>query len=163
MLTHTHDFQLLFEASPDIYLVLSPDLTIVAANDARLRATNTVRDEIIGRPLFEVFPDNPDDPAASGVNNLRASLLRVLQTKAPDAMAVQKYDIPRPASEGGGFEERYWSPLNTPVLRENGELAFILHRVEDVTEFIRLKQQGAEQVRLTEELKTRTEQMESEI
>jgi len=39
-----------------------------------------------------------------------------MQTKAPDAMAVQKYDIPRPASEGGGFEERYWSPFNSPVL-----------------------------------------------
>ena len=160
---HASDYRILFESAPDIYLVLSPDLRIIAANEARLRATNTIRDEIIGRPLFEVFPDNPDDPEATGVNNLRASLLRVLQTKAPDAMAVQKYDIPRPASEGGGFEERYWSPLNTPVLHENGDLAFIIHRVEDVTEFIRLKQQGAEQVRLTEELKTRTEQMESEI
>jgi signal transduction histidine kinase len=158
-----HDFKALFESAPDIYLVLSPDLRIVAANDARLRATNTTRDQIIGRPLFEVFPDNPNDPAASGVSNLRASLNRVLQTRAPDAMAVQKYDIPRPASEGGGFEERYWSPLNTPVLNRNGEIDFIIHRVEDVTEFIRLKQQGVEQSRLTEELKTRAEQMESEI
>jgi len=142
---------------------LSPDLRIVAANDARLRATNTTRDQIIGKPLFEVFPDNPLDPAASGVSNLRASLHRVLRTKAPDAMAVQKYDIPRPESQGGGFEERYWSPLNTPVLNRNGEIDFIIHRVEDVTEFIRLKQQGVEQSRLTEELKTRAEQMESEI
>jgi signal transduction histidine kinase len=164
MLTDTlHDFRLLFESTPDIYLVLSPDLRIVAANDARLRATNTTREEIVGRPLFEVFPDNPDDPAASGVSNLRASLHRVLQTRAPDAMAVQKYDIPRPASQGGGFEERYWSPLNTPVLNQKGEINFIIHRVEDVTEFIRLKQQGAEQSRLTEELRTRAEQMESEI
>jgi len=163
ILTDIHDFQLLFESTPDLYLVLSPELRIVAANDARLRATNTTRDQIIGKPLFEVFPDNPDDPAATGVNNLRASLHRVLQTKAPDAMAVQKYDIPRPASQGGGFEERYWSPLNTPVLNRNGDLHFIIHRVEDVTEFIRLKQQGAEQSRLTEELKTRAEQMESEI
>jgi len=156
-------FQALFESAPDIYLVLSPDLRIVAANDARLRATNTTRDQIIGKPLFDIFPDNPDDPAASGVRNLKASLSRVLQTRAPDAMAVQKYDIPRPASEGGGFEERYWSPLNTPVLNRNGEIDFIIHRVEDVTEFIRLKQQGVEQSRLTEELKTRAEQMESEI
>ncbi|MBS1603793.1 MAG: response regulator [Bacteroidetes bacterium] len=162
-MTDIRDFQLLFESTPDLYLVLSPDLRIVAANDARLRATNTTRDQIIGKPLFEVFPDNPDDPAATGVNNLRASLHRVQDTKAPDAMAVQKYDIPRPASEGGGFEERYWSPLNTPVLNRDGEIEFIIHRVEDVTAFIRLKQQGAEQSRLTEELKVRAEQMESEI
>ena len=34
----------------------------------------TRREEVIGRPLFEVFPDNPEDPGATGVRNLRASL-----------------------------------------------------------------------------------------
>jgi len=42
------------------------------------------------------------------------SLQRVLQDKTSDAMAVQKYDIRKPESEGGGFEERYWSPVNSP-------------------------------------------------
>src|SRR2546428_7515922 len=32
----------------------------------------------LGRGIFDVFPDNPDDPAADGVRNLRASLERVL-------------------------------------------------------------------------------------
>jgi len=118
-------------------LLLAPDLTIVAVSDAYLRATMTARDEIVGRGLFEVFPDNPLDPAATGVSNLRASLERVRLHRAPDAMAVQKYDIRRPDSEGGGFEERYWSPFNTPVLAENLEIEFIIHRVEDVTEFVR--------------------------
>ncbi len=30
-------------------------------------------------------------------------------------MPVQKYDIRRPEAEGGGFEERFWSPTNSPV------------------------------------------------
>lgn len=150
------DFQKLFEASPDVYLVLSPDFQIVAATEERLKATKTKRDEIIGKGLFEVFPDNPDDPNATGVANLKASLKRVLENKTADAMAPQKYDIPRPESEGGGFEERYWSPLNSPVFDENGELIYIIHRVEDITEFMLLKKKGAE-------LETRTERMESEI
>ena len=61
-------FRLLFEESPDVLLVLRPDApryTIVAATRARLRATHTTIDQI-GRGLFEVFPDNPDDPAATG-------------------------------------------------------------------------------------------------
>jgi signal transduction histidine kinase len=144
-------------------LVLSADLIIVAVSNAYLRATLQIREQIIGRHVFEVFPDNPDDPAASGVAKLKASLLRVLKTHTPDAMAVQKYDIPRPESAGGGFEERYWSPLNTPVCDANGNLGYIIHRVEDVTEFIRLKQQGAEQHRFTEELKNRAEKMEQDI
>ena len=132
------------EASPDSYLVLAPDLTIVAVSDAYLRATMTRREEIVGRGVFEVFTDNPDDPEATGIVNLRASLKRVLAAGRADTMAVQNYDIPRPVAEGGGFEERWWSPVNSPVLGSDGSMIAIIHRVEDVTELIRLEQKGSE-------------------
>jgi signal transduction histidine kinase len=159
----TPDFQSLFESAPGLYLALAPDFTIVAVSEAYLRATMTRRDEILGRGIFDVFPDNPNDPAATGVANLRASLERVLEQRAPDAMAVQKYDIRRPESEGGGFEERFWSPVNSPVIGRDGEVAYIIHRVEDVTEFVRLKASQGEQQKLTEELRTRAGAMEAEI
>ena len=110
------DFQLLFQSAPGLYLVLTPDLEIIAASDAYLRATMRKREELLGRWLFEAFPDNPADPEATGTRNLRASLERVLRYKVTDEMAVQKYDIRKPEAEGGGFEERYWSPVNTPTL-----------------------------------------------
>jgi signal transduction histidine kinase/DNA-binding response OmpR family regulator len=157
------DFRVLFESLPGLYLILSPDLTILAVSDAYLKATLTRREAIIGRKLFEVFPDNPDDPAADGVRNLHASLRRVLASKTADTMAVQKYDIRRPASEGGGFEERFWSPMNSPVLSASGDLACIVHRVEDVTEFVRLKQQGHEQLKANDDLRSRAGQMEAEV
>ena len=109
---HALDFRALFESAPGCYLVLDPGLVIVAVSDAYLHATMTRREDILGRGLFEVFPDNPDDPEATGVGNLRASLDRVRHGRVPDTMAVQKYDIRRPEAEGGGFEVRYWSPLN---------------------------------------------------
>src|SRR5579859_4191211 len=127
------DFQALFESAPGLYLVLDPDLNIVAVSQAYLSATMTKRAEILGRRLFDVFPDNPDDPTATGVANLRASLNRVKRELVPDTMAVQKYDIRRPDSEGGGFEVRYWSPLNVPVLGPDKKLSHIIHRVEDIT------------------------------
>jgi len=157
------DFRALFESAPGLYLVLTPELRIVAASDGYLRATMTQREAILGRGIFEVFPDNPDDPHATGVRNLCASLERVLRNRAPDAMAVQKYDIRRPDAEGGGFEERYWSPVNSPVFGPDGEVAFVIHRVEDVTEFVRLKQRGVEQDKLAQEMRGRAEQMEAEI
>ncbi|MBD1905908.1 PAS domain-containing protein [Trichocoleus sp. FACHB-832] len=157
------DFRTLFESVPGLYLVLMPDFTIVAVSDAYLRATMTKREEILGRRMFDVFPDNPDDPSATGVRNLKASLESVLQNRVADTMAVQKYDIRRPESEGGGFEERYWSPINSPIFGENEEIAYIIHRAEDVTEFFRLKQLGIEQHKLTEKLQARTQQMEAEI
>ena len=130
------DFRKIFESAPALFLLLGVDetVTIVDASDGYLRATYTERDQIVGRSLFEVFPDNPDDQAATGVTNLRASLQRVLATGRPDTMAVQRYDVRRPSSEGGGFEERHWSCVNAPVLGPDGRLLVIIHRVEDVTE-----------------------------
>jgi signal transduction histidine kinase/CheY-like chemotaxis protein len=139
------DFRALFESVPGLYLVLDvdPKFTILAASDAYLAATMTRRDEIVGRGVFEVFPDNPNDPNANGERNVRASLKRVRRDRQPDPMPTQKYDIRRPESEGGGFEERYWSALNSPVLDEQGEICCILHRAEDVTELIRIRGDSA--------------------
>jgi PAS domain S-box-containing protein len=161
------DFRALFDALPGLYLVLLPDdptFTIVVANQAYAQATLTNRTEIVGRPLFDVFPDNPDDPQVSGVHNLHASLRQVLATKARHTMQVQKYDIRRPDEQGaGGFEERYWSPVNSPLLGPDGEIQFIIHRVEDVTELVRLRRMESEQGKLTGELRIRTDQMEAEL
>jgi PAS domain S-box-containing protein len=150
------DFRLLFEGSPDMLLVLLPDApryTMVAATDARLRATHTTREQTVGRSLFDVFPDNPDDPQATGASNLRASLERVLATRAPDTMAVQRYDVRGP---DGGFETKYWSPRNVPLLSPSGEIAYILHRVEDVTDLVQATELG-------ETLRDRTRAMEREV
>ncbi len=157
------DFRLLFESVPDLYLVLTPGLTIVAVSNAYLRATMTAREAILHRQLFDVFPDNPDDPASTGVGNLRASIDRVCQQRVTDAMAVQKYDIRRPESEGGGFEERYWSPVNSPVLTPGGDVAYIIHRVEDITEFVRLERLQTEQHEAAQALRLRASQMEGEV
>ena len=131
------DYQAIFQSAPSLFLILDPNLTIVAANDAFCRATLSQRDKILGRFIFDAFPDNPD-PDATGVRNLRASLERVLETRHADSMAVQKYDIVRPDSLGGGFEVRYWSAINSPILDPLGNVVNIIHRVEDVTEFLQL-------------------------
>ncbi len=154
------DFQSVLEQGPGLYLILDPSLTIVAVSDAYLEATMTERAAIVGRGIFDAFPDNPDDAAATGVFNLRASLERVLEHRRADAMAVQKYDIRRP---DGAFEVRYWSPINKPVLDEDGALRYIVHTVEDVTEFVELRERGSEQEALTSELRDRTEHMQAEI
>ncbi|MBU0837832.1 MAG: response regulator [Gammaproteobacteria bacterium] len=135
-MTQTLNYQAIFEAVPNLHLILAPDqdFTILAASDAQLRATYTRREESIGRPVFDVFRKNPDDPTEFGTSVLRDSLERVLRNRAPDRMAITRYDIPRPAAQGGGFELRYWRPLNVPVLDEHGAVLYIIHQVEDVTE-----------------------------
>lgn len=157
------DFRSLFEAGPGLYLVLDTGLRIIAVSNAYAAATRTRREDILGRHIFEVFPDNPDDEGADGVRNLRTSLERVLATGNADTMTVQKYDIRKPEAEGGGFEVRYWSPINSPVPGADGRLGAIIHRVEDVTAFVELQQREFEQARVSENLRERSGEMEAEI
>lgn len=125
-----------FAAAPHAYLVLDPNLTIRDVNDRYLELTGTTRAQLVGRPLFEAFPDNPEDTGADGTRNLRLSLETVLETREPHRMAVQKYDIPVRDAEDGRFAERYWQPINTPVM-DREEVIAIIHHVDDVTaEFI---------------------------
>jgi PAS domain S-box-containing protein len=122
------DIRRAFRFAPGRFLICRPDddFTIVGASAAYLQATHTDA-SIFGRPLFDVFPDNPAIDS-DGTRNLRASLLRVIAARAPDTMAPQRYDVRKPDGE---FEERHWLPINSPVLSEDGEVEFIIHRVDD--------------------------------
>jgi len=128
------DIQRIFRDIPGLFLVLKPDrdFTIVAASEEYLRVTHT-DERIFGRPVFEVFPDNPAEREATGVRNLRASLDRVLAGKIADKMPLQRYDVRLPVAQGGGFQERHWMPRNAPVLGDGGEVEYIIHRVEDAS------------------------------
>ncbi|MFI5843520.1 ATP-binding protein [Catenuloplanes sp. NPDC051500] len=150
------DYRLLFRGAPTAFVVLDPELVIVEASDAYLAATARTRAELVGRPVFEAFPDNPTDPEAGGPAAWRASLHRVLRERVTDTMPIQRYDIP---SVGGGFDTRYWAPVNAPMFGPGGELRYIVHRTEDVTEYVQARRDED----APDDLWARTEQMESEV
>jgi len=81
----TIDFQRLFEHAPALFLVLGTDekFTILDASNAYLRATYTERDAIVGRPLFEVFPDNRKSPRS----DRKSKCARLTQTGSRRAPA----------------------------------------------------------------------------
>jgi hypothetical protein len=124
-------FQESFETSSDLLLLLDPGpgLHIVDLTENYGKATMTNRANIAGEFLFNVFPDNPDDPLADGVNNLYISLVTATETGKPHAMAVQRYDV-RDAT--GHFVKKFWQPVNTPIFSEDGSLLYLLHHVKDV-------------------------------
>ncbi|WP_124265541.1 SpoIIE family protein phosphatase [Streptomyces sp. ADI98-10] len=132
------DYEAVFQALPAGVALLTPDLVYVDVNGAFLSLSGRTRSQLIGRFLFDVFPDNPGDAAASGMRNLYASLRRVAASGEPDTMALQRYDVEDP-DRPGVWQERYWSPVNVPVLAPDGSVALLLHRVEEVTELIRAR------------------------
>ncbi len=155
------EFELLFNTCPGLYLVLDPQFQIVAVTDSYLEATKTVRNNILGQNIFDVFPDDPNEEA-TGVRNLRASLEYVRANRVADTMAVQRYPIRVTEGDQERFELRYWSPTNSPVRSPtDGTLKYIIHRVEDVTEYIQSVGQPSDTTALL--MRDRMQRTEAEI
>lgn len=136
------DLETLLCVMPDLYLILDSQFKIRALSNAYAKATNIDPEKVLGCSVFEVFSDNPEAHDATTIKNFRQSLELVLQNKIADTMAVQKYAIPRSESEGGELEERFWSPINIPILGNDNEVIYILHRAEDITQFIKFKEKS---------------------
>ncbi|MBY8338658.1 SpoIIE family protein phosphatase [Streptomyces spinosirectus] len=132
------DYATVFQSLPAMVALLTPELVYADANAEFLRMSGRTREEVVGRYVFDVFPENPDDSAPSGMRNLAASLKRVLETGERDTMALQRYDVEDPRRPGE-WTERYWSPVNAPVRGPDGEVVLVVHRVEEVTELIKAR------------------------
>lgn len=130
------DYAAVFRALPGMVALLTPDLVYADANDDFVRLTGRSREELVGRYIFDVFPENPNDPAAAGMRETEASMLRTVATGERDTMALLRYDIEDP-DRPGHWQEHFWSPVNAPVLGLDGQVELIAHRVEEVTELIR--------------------------
>ncbi|MFE0642565.1 PP2C family protein-serine/threonine phosphatase [Streptomyces sp. NPDC058877] len=132
------DYAAVFHALPGMVALLTPDLVYVDANEDFLRLAGRTREQLLGRYIFDVFPENPNDPAAAGMRETQASMLRVVATGERDTMALLRYDI-EDSERPGRWVEHFWSPVNAPVLGQDGRTALIVHRVEEVTELIRAR------------------------
>ncbi|GHH82320.1 hypothetical protein GCM10018781_67050 [Kitasatospora indigofera] len=155
------DYAAVFQALPGMVALLTPELVYADANEEFLRMSGRSREQVVGHYLFDVFPDNPNDPTATGARNLAASLKRVLESGERDAMALQRYDLESP-KRPGVWEERYWSPVNEAVLGPDGRVVLLVHRVEEVTELIRARggPEGSRARVLEAELYTRARELQ---
>jgi PAS domain-containing protein len=136
------DFQALFRVTPYPYLVMTPDLTIVGASGAYLRSVQRTEEDIVGRYVFDAFPADPDNPEATNITEVKASLLRALAKGQPDTAAFVRYAVPVDTPDGTKFEERYWSTVHTPVLGDDGTPILVFQNPVDVTELYRFDEQS---------------------
>jgi PAS domain S-box-containing protein len=133
------DYQRLFHALPDNFLLMLPDATIVDNTDGHVAASLKPREQVLGKTLFDAYPatdQNQDDEIFNSHEYVR-------QHRAPHQMPVIRYDLELPAEQGGGFEEMYWQATHYPVLSESGELQYILQRTQNITEQYRAAQAAA--------------------
>jgi PAS domain-containing protein len=130
------DYEAVYRQLPMPVLLLTPGFVMADMNLAFLQVTGRTREELLGRYVFDAFPDNPADSSATGVRDVRASLRRVLATGKPDFLSLQQYDVEVPGSPGV-FAKRYWNPINAPVFGPDGRVVLIANCIEEITDRIR--------------------------
>lgn len=128
-------FKEVFMALPMQCLLLKqegPTYIIFDGNDAFLKATQKKREEVIGRSVFQVFPNHPHI-SENGLNLLKESLDKVMKTGKKDEIAQLRYDLPFSVDQEA-LQEKYWTIRNFPVLDENGSVDLIVNINHDITE-----------------------------
>ncbi|MDB5192531.1 MAG: domain S-box protein [Segetibacter sp.] len=131
----------LFNALPGSSILLennAPRYTILAATKQYVKDSGKKEEQLVGKGIFEAFPSNPDDLNDTGAIDLRTSFEQVLHFKEAHYLNAQRYDV---TDDSGSFSEKYWRSSNKPVLTSNGEVAYILHTAEDITEQVKVKRQ----------------------
>ena len=116
----------------------APAYTMLDVNDAYLFSTNTCREDLIGKSVFGVFPANPSDNISKNIERTIFSFEEAITNKRIHVMSNYRYDIPIPGTDN--FEERYWTSSNTPVIDENGNVMYLIHSPQNVTELYKLQE-----------------------
>lgn len=121
------DYQSLFRALPTPFMVLDKNLRFVEMNDAYLAVTRRSRDELLGRYVFEAFPETGER-----LTTFKAAFEQAI-AGTPNTLVNQPFSIPRPSHEGGGFREVYWNCSHMPLFGDGGQVVGMVQHANDVT------------------------------
>ena len=139
------DIALAFDASPNPYMLLTPELRYAGMNQAYLDVLGRTREELVGRPIFELYDGGgQDEGARANARLLKESLERVIATRERDHLPLIHYPIEVVDADGRtSIEDRWWSATHSPVRNAAGDVVYILQHTQDVTEIERLRRRAA--------------------
>ncbi len=104
-------------------------LVIDVAGDLEL-APGRSRLELVGRPLFEMFPDSPAHTGAPGVAILCRAMRAAAETGLEQRIEPYRHDL---ADGDGTFVERYWRGSCQPLKDSDERLVLLLGLMENIT------------------------------
>jgi hypothetical protein len=129
------DYEAVFRAGVAPSALITPQMTIADVNEAYLVVAGRSRVDLVGADLLEFLRAAPGhDSGSDGPATLRASLLEVVRTGKPDVIDVLPYALTNTPTGPGSV--RYFNVVNAPVLDHRGVVVWILHHLEEVTEYV---------------------------
>lgn len=118
-----------FDVSPVPMMVLDRALCFVACNDAHVAMVGRSREEMLGKYVFEVFPETAD--------RIEALLTMFRRTLAGETTSLEA--TPFALIKDGVRHENWWSVSHSPLRNDEGEVIGLVQFSENVTESMRLR------------------------
>ena len=138
---HPINFKAIFELMPGMSVLLQTDApyyTILALTKGMLQVqpSGISREALEGKPFFQSFPSYAGEQDFIGEKNMRKSFEYVMLHKKIHDIPCQRYSLP---NGDGTFSEHYRRVNNIPYLNSQGEVVYIIHTSEDITEQVKLQ------------------------
>jgi PAS domain S-box-containing protein len=123
----TIDFDRLFNVLPSPYMILDSQLRFLDMNARYLTVTERTRGELVGRYVFDAFPERGERLA-----KFKSAFEKAIAGEA-NSLVREPFSVERPECQGGGRREVYWTCHNLPVFTPTGQICGMLQKAEDVT------------------------------
>lgn len=121
------DFRKIFNSLPAPYMVLDRALHFVDMNERYLQTTQRTREDLLGRYVFDAFPESGERLAM-----FKNAFERAVNGEA-NSLVKKPFSIPRPDSEGGGMREVWWTCHHQPIHDTHGTVCGMIQQALDVT------------------------------
>lgn len=119
------DFKKNYQLMPQASMTLDRNLVYKNANEAYCRAVMRPREELMGRYVFDVFPNTEE--ALQPILEIFHQALAGKATK----IELFPYKLRLPSGE---MQDRLWDVENQPLYSETGEIVGLVQYCEDVTD-----------------------------
>ncbi|MEC7290168.1 MAG: HWE histidine kinase domain-containing protein [Pseudomonadota bacterium] len=120
-----YQLKIAFEHMPQAAMIIDQDHVFVNVNEAYCVAVQRTREDMIGRYVFDVFPDTPERIKITKTifnTSLNGETTRLLN---------QPYKLLMP---DGSFEDRIWDIEQHPIYASDGKITSMVQFCDDVTE-----------------------------
>lgn len=138
--TFNFDFEKLFHSIGTAYIVIEandPVFTVIEQNKSHADNTMVNREDVIGKPVLEAFPDTSEEYVKHGKSRLLESFRKVIATGQPDTMPDLSYDL---KDKDGNLKTLFWEVKHYPVF-DKGVVKAIYQQTTDITNTISAKRE----------------------
>lgn len=124
------NFEAIFLDAPVPVMVLDRQLQFVTANDAYLAMVSKPKEDLIGRYVFDVFPEEPE----------RVKAMVEIFNKVFEGDRPVFKEIPFTLEVDGRQTEHWWTASHAPVAGPDGTIKYLVQYSENVTEQVQLRE-----------------------